>query len=36
MTPQEARVYNLERMLIEAKREVVHLEYILGLYNEEE
>jgi hypothetical protein len=36
MTPQEARVYNLERMLIEAKREVAHLEYMIGLYNEEE
>jgi hypothetical protein len=36
MTPQEARVHNLERMLIEAKREVAHLEYMLGLYNEEE
>ena len=32
MTPEEAKIYNLERMLIEAKREVAHLEYMLSLY----
>ena len=35
MTPEEAKVYNLERMLVEAKREVSHLEYMLSLYRQE-
>ena len=32
MTPEESKIYNLERMLIEAKREVAQLEYMLSLY----
>ena len=32
MTPEEAKIYNLERMLIEARREVRHLEEMLESY----
>ena len=35
MTPKEAKIYNLERMLIEAKREVRHLEEMLERYQNE-
>ena len=35
MTPEEAKIYNLERMLIEAKREVQHLEEMIERYQDE-